>query len=77
MKRSKSIILIAGLLAIGMNLANLKIVEAATIPPFTPTGTNNTGTIQSWVVPATGVYTIDTYGAAGKDGSCYARGYGG
>ena len=76
MKKSKSLIL-ASLLAIGMTITSFSIAEAATIPTFIPTGSDNTGTIQYWVVPATGVYTLDIYGAAGSPGNRYAGGYGG
>ena len=46
---------------------------------FAPTYTEGpTGTIQSWTVPKTGVYTIDTYGAQGgtATGYGYVGGYG-
>ena len=78
MRRYKlAAIILIGLTAIGINMASFKVANAATVYPFETTGTDNTGTIQSWVVPTTGTYTIDSYGAAGKSGNCYSGGYGG
>ena len=43
---------------------------------FNPTSTGNTGSIQFWVVPATGNYNISVLGASGGIAGTYRGGYG-
>jgi hypothetical protein len=43
---------------------------------FAPTGTGSAGTVQTWIVPATGTYTIDAYGAQGGTGAGSSGGLG-
>ncbi len=40
---------------------------------YNNSSTGNTGTIQTWVVPSTGTYTIDAYGASGGQGTSYTQ----
>jgi len=40
---------------------------------FNPTGTGQTGTIQTWTVPSTGSYTIEVWGAQGGQGTNYTQ----
>ncbi|MFA5794029.1 MAG: DUF2341 domain-containing protein [Candidatus Brocadiia bacterium] len=40
---------------------------------FNPTGTGQTGTIQNWTAPYTGVFHIEVWGAQGGQGSSYTQ----
>lgn len=40
---------------------------------FNPTSTGQTGTIQNWTVPSTGLYTIEVWGAQGGQGTGYTQ----
>ena len=49
-------------------------IYATTTWQFTNSSTGKSGTIQTFVVPSTGAYKIEAYGAEGGPGATYAEG---